>query len=93
MKMTLELSSDLVREMKLKAAHEGRKLRDVADEILRRGLRQPAPPVAPAKRRIKKLPLIECAHPAAAGTGLNPRRVAEVLIAQEAEWAREPARR
>ncbi|MBG7608852.1 MAG: antitoxin [Verrucomicrobia bacterium] len=38
MKTTIDLPSDLVREMKLLAVHEGRKLKDVAADLLKRGL-------------------------------------------------------
>ncbi|QTN32481.1 antitoxin [Akkermansiaceae bacterium] len=39
MKTTIDLPPDLVREMKLRAVHEGRKLKDVAADLLKRGLR------------------------------------------------------
>ncbi len=39
MKTTIDLPPDLVREMKLLAVHEGRKLKDVAADLLKRGLR------------------------------------------------------
>lgn len=38
MKTTIDLPADLVREIKLRAVHEGRKLKDVAAELLKRGL-------------------------------------------------------
>ena len=38
MKTTFDLPPDLVREVKLRAVHEGRKLKDVAAELLQRGL-------------------------------------------------------
>lgn len=38
MKTTIDLPPALVREMKLLAVHEGRKLKDVAAELLERGL-------------------------------------------------------
>lgn len=38
MKTTMDLPEELVREMKFRAVREGRKLREVAEEILRRGL-------------------------------------------------------
>jgi plasmid stability protein len=38
MKTTIDLPPDLVREMKILAVHEGRKLKDVAADLLRRGL-------------------------------------------------------
>jgi plasmid stability protein len=38
MKTTMDLPEDLNREIKFRAVREGRKLRDVAEEVLRRGL-------------------------------------------------------
>ncbi len=77
-KTTLDLPADLIREMKMRAAHEGRKLRDVATEIFRRGLSQPAAS-GPIRQRVK-LPLIPCAPGAPAS-----RMTAEELIALEQE--------
>lgn len=61
MKTTLDLPEDLVREMKFRAVHQGRKLRDVAEEVFRRGLAAPVP--SPGVRHRVKLPII----PAPAG--------------------------
>lgn len=41
MKTTLDLPESLVREMKTRAAQEGRKLKDVATEVFTAGLRAP----------------------------------------------------
>ena len=38
MKTTLDLPPDLVKEMKLLAVHQGKKLKDAAAELLRKGL-------------------------------------------------------
>lgn len=38
MKTTLDLPNDLVREVKLRAVNEGKKLKDVVAELLRQGL-------------------------------------------------------
>ena len=38
MKTTIDLPVGLVREMIIRAAHDGRKLKDVAAELLKRGL-------------------------------------------------------
>lgn len=46
MKTTFDLPPELIREVKLRAVHEGRKLKDVAAELLQRGLEQPAPALA-----------------------------------------------
>jgi hypothetical protein len=59
MKTTFDLPPDLVREVKLRAVHEGRKLKDVAAELLMRGLateKQTHRPPRPTKGAIK-LPL------------------------------------
>jgi len=41
MKTTIDLPAPLVRQMKMRAAREGRKLKDVAAEIFRAGLETP----------------------------------------------------
>ncbi len=61
MKTTIDLPEELVREMKIRAAREGRKLRDVAEEVFRRGLA--AGSSTPVERRRIPLPLV----PAPAG--------------------------
>ena len=38
MKTTLELPDDLVKEIKLLAVHEGKKLKEAVEELLRKGL-------------------------------------------------------
>jgi hypothetical protein len=54
MKATVDLPSDLVREIKLRAVNEGRKLKEVVTELLRCGLEQGAAlPEATAPRRGK----------------------------------------
>ena len=92
MKTTLDLPSDLVREMKLQAAREGRKLRDVATEIFRRGLSQPISRGTAALHRVK-LPLIACKTPASPVKELTSDQLAEVLLKQEVVWSYEAAGR
>ena len=65
MKTTMDLPEELVREMKFRAVREGRKLREVAEEIFRRGLAAPSQPSASGERRRIKLPLIPAPHGAA----------------------------
>jgi hypothetical protein len=43
MKTTIDLPNDLVREIKLRAVNEGRKLKEVVTDLLRFGLEQGAP--------------------------------------------------
>lgn len=59
MKTTIDLPPDLLREMKLLAVREGRKLKDVAADLLKRGLgaeKIPAP-IPLAQKTSIKLPL------------------------------------
>jgi hypothetical protein len=59
MKTTIDLPPDLVREMKLLAVHEGRKLKDVAADLLKRGLNSEkiSPPFPSPRKAEIKLPL------------------------------------
>jgi hypothetical protein len=92
MKTTLDLPAELVREMKLRAADEGRKLRDVATEVVRRGLMQPSSLDASTRHRVK-LPLIECGKPKPPAKQMTAEQVADVLLKQEMEWSDEAAGR
>ena len=82
----------LVKEVKLRALHEGRKLKDIVAELLRKGLAAPTATDAGPNRslltRDKKslLPLIVCRHAAAADKELSPEVVANILNQQEASW-------
>jgi plasmid stability protein len=86
------LPAELVREMKLRAAGEGRKLRDVATEIFQRGLVQSGRPGVKICNRVK-LPLIECNPPRTKAKEMTPEMVADVLLRQETAWCHETARR
>lgn len=86
MKTTFDLPPDLVRELKLRAVHEGRKLKDVAADLLKRGLAGPetTPKPKPAKPKIEiqanGLPVVRCAANAPA-----KRMTAGELLALEQE--------
>jgi len=93
MKTTFNLPDDLVRRLKLRAVRDRRKLKDVAAEFLQAGLSARAPvqrerPAVVAKDKKTGLPVIRCRHAAPRGQELTPDWVAELLNAQEAEWAR-----
>ena len=98
MKTTLELPDALVKQVKLRALHEGRKLKDAVADLLRKGLAVAADPrpdaVAPVVTKDKKtgLPLIECQHAASAQEELTPERVANILLAQEVGWQHDAGR-
>ena len=93
MKTTIDLPAELVRRLKLRAVHSRRKLKDVAADLLRAGLNvQAVPQNKPAVVTVDKktgLPVIQCRQAAPRGQELTPERVAEILIAQDAEWARD----
>lgn len=86
MKTTFDLPPDLVREVKLRAVHEGRPLKDVAAELLKRGLADPAKPAKPkpVKPRIEiqanGFPVIRCGKNSPAS-----RMTLEELLALEQE--------
>lgn len=67
-KTTLDLPNDLVREVKLRAVHEGKNLKDVISELIRQGLGHPASPVSrgAARRGGLDLPLFPSSQDAPA---------------------------
>lgn len=83
MKTTVEVPDELMREIKVRAAREGRKLKDVIAELLQRGLESSA--IEPPRRRIE-FPLIKTAHPAARGNELTPDETHQILLDQEVDW-------
>ncbi len=83
---TLDLPDDLMRSIKLRAARENRKLKDLIAELLRRGLAAEAP--SSVRYRVE-LPLVDCVHEARSGEELTPERVAELLDQQDAGDHRE----
>jgi plasmid stability protein len=92
MKTTLDLPDALVKQVKLRAVREGRKLKDAVADLLRKGLRvamnTPSDGLEPLVTTDKKtgLPLIECKRAASSPEEITPERVAEILLDQESEW-------
>lgn len=80
MKTTLELPDELMRAIKVRAAQQDRKIKDVVAELLRRGLSGPAQ-VGDARQRVQ-LPLVECGE--ATGSQMTPQRIGEALLDEEA---------
>ena len=91
MKTTLDLPSDLLREMELRAVHEGRKLKDVVAEILRRGLAQPKTSESATIRHRVKLPLIK-AKPGSFPIDLTGERIHKLEMESEMESYEESLR-
>ncbi len=83
MKTTIDLPEDLVREMKFRAVREGRKLRDVAEEVFRRGLAAPPASKGSGERHRVSLPIIP------APVGAKPFKISgERLLELEMEAER-----
>ena len=85
MKTTLDLPDDLMREVKIRAVTENRKLKDAIADLLRRGLSRRSEPKI---RRRVALPLVECARKAPPGQEMTPDRVAGILLEEESEARR-----
>lgn len=84
MRTTLDIPDDLMRAVKIRAAQQDSKLKDLIESLLRRALALgPAPVTSTSSRR--QLPLIECAHQARPDQEMTPERVAAALLAEEAE--------
>jgi plasmid stability protein len=92
MKTTVDLPDSLMKQVKLRALRDGRKLKDAVADLLLKGLAVATDPrpdaVAPVISTDKKtgLPLIECKQAASPEEELTPERVADILLAQEMEW-------
>lgn len=81
MKTTIELPDELMRAVKVRAASENRRLKDVLADVIRRGLVHSSPSTGPLSK--VRFPLVTCAHEANPSTEMTPDRVAEVLFQQE----------
>ena len=92
MKTTLDLPDALVKQVKLRALQDGRKLKDAVADLLLKGLAAAIDTEPNAAKLVittdKKtgLPLILCKRAASAQEELTPERVAEILLTQETEW-------
>ena len=71
-----------MRAVKIRAAEENLRLKDVVADLLRRGLTSLATG-RPAVRNRVQFPIVQCAHPARPGEELTPERVATILLEAE----------
>ena len=92
MRTIFDLPDALIKQLKLRANHEGRKLKDAVADLLRRGLRtsakkevKKAPPVL-IRDKQTGLPVIQCKQAASPQEEITPERAAEILLAQERDW-------
>lgn len=81
-KTTLDLPDDLMREIKIRAVKENRKLKDAIADLLRRGLAHEPEETTTARKRVK-FPLVRCAHAAREGEEITPERAADILLEDE----------
>lgn len=88
MRTTLDLPDELMRTVKVRAAQEDRKLKDVIAELLERGLAETAGEPRTVRHRVR-LPLVECLHEARPEDEMTPERVAGVLLDDELRAAAE----
>jgi len=85
-KTTLDLPDDLMRAIRIRAAKEGRRLKDVVADVMRRGLASEQGPLGGMPRRVI-LPLVGCARSAGPEEEMAPGQIAELLMAEEAARA------
>ena len=85
MRVTLDLSDELMRTVKAKAAEKDLKLSDFVTDLLRQGLSAVSAGRPTIRNRVE-FPLVKCAHPARPDDELTPDRVAVILArAEESE--------
>jgi len=96
MRTTLDLPDALVKQVKLRAVREGRKLKDEVADLLRKGLAVAADDASDVLARpVVKihpktgLPYVECPHAASPDEEMTPERVADLLLQQEVAWHHE----
>ena len=75
MKTTIELPDELFRRLKMRAAEEGRTMKDILTELVRGSLAS----TSAKRKKAKPLPIIKGGRPAKPGEGMTPDRVAEIL--------------
>ena len=86
MKTTFDLPDDLLRAVKIRAAQEDRKLKDLIADLLRLGLAAEEGAPKEIRRRVQ-FPLIRSRHVASSASEMTPDRVAEILLEQESRGA------
>ena len=69
MRTTIDLPDPLYRELKARAALEGRPVKDLMHSLLRRAMAEPAVPVAPAER--SQPPMVSAGAPLPVATPSN----------------------
>jgi hypothetical protein len=84
MKATIEILDELMREIKVRAANEDTKLKEIIPELSSKGMA--AEERSKVRHRVH-FPIVETLHPAPSGEELTPERVHEILLGQEVQAA------
>ncbi len=71
-----------MKAVKIRAVNEGRRLKDVVAELIRRGLAYESEPLVATRTRVV-LPLVHCAHRARPEEEMTPTRTAAILLQDE----------
>lgn len=79
MKMTFDLPADVAQRLRMRAAEEGIKLKDLIAEACRTFLSQPINMPKKGKARKLPFPIFKGGHPAKPGEELTPEKVDEIL--------------
>ena len=82
-KTTIELPDELVRDLKVKAVRENRKLKDLVTDLLRQSLYAESKPKSEKLFQRAPFPIFSGGHPAAEGKELTPERLHEILLEDE----------
>jgi hypothetical protein len=96
MKTTLDLPDTLMKQVKLRAVHEGKKLKDMIAHLLRSGLAMDQNSKDSSRSAVVRLdpktglPVIECPHPAQ--PECKPEDLDSILLAQEVRWHHDAGR-
>lgn len=86
--MTFDLPPALVKQVKLQAVHEGKKLKETVANLLLRGMAASGDVDVTAgvsKPSRSSLPVVKCSHTARPESAMTPERIAEILHGQEVE--------
>jgi plasmid stability protein len=82
----LDLPDELMRAIKVRAAQQDRKIKDVVAELLKYGLSRAEGGSTISPPRRVELPLVHCGHTARADREMTPERVSAALLDQETDW-------
>lgn len=79
MKTTIELPDDLMRAIKIRAAEEGRSMKELLTDLLRGALSTSRQRPKVKRLRYDQMPILTGGRKAPPGKEMTPERVAEVL--------------